>query len=78
MGCWPGFDATGCANLTNLDAAFQHPQWDPDLEWSVPYMVTAAGIVYKRKLMPAADGVGRSVERPRCGAGSPCWTIPSM
>jgi spermidine/putrescine transport system substrate-binding protein len=39
-------------NLDQLEAAFQRPAWDPDLDWSVPYMVTAAGIAYNRKLDP--------------------------
>ncbi|HYL34708.1 MAG TPA: spermidine/putrescine ABC transporter substrate-binding protein [Bryobacteraceae bacterium] len=40
-------------NLDQLDARFRKPDWDPDLAWSVPYMVTAAGIAYNRKLQPA-------------------------
>jgi spermidine/putrescine transport system substrate-binding protein len=40
-------------NLEHLDPAFQRPEWDPELQWSVPYMVTAAGIAYNRKLTPA-------------------------
>ena len=40
-------------NLAHLDSRFQQPEWDPQLQWSVPYMVTAAGIVYSRKLTPA-------------------------
>ena len=39
-------------NLANLDPVFQSPKWDPGLRWSVPYMVTAAGIAYNRKLTP--------------------------
>jgi spermidine/putrescine transport system substrate-binding protein len=39
-------------NLAALDPAFQQPEWDPELKWSVPYMVTAAGIAYNRKLNP--------------------------
>ena len=40
------------SNLPELDARFQRPEWDPELKWSVPYMVTAAGIAYTRKLDP--------------------------
>ena len=40
------------ANLAQLEPSFQAPQWDPGLKWSVPYMVTAAGIAYNRKLNP--------------------------
>jgi spermidine/putrescine transport system substrate-binding protein len=39
-------------NIEQLDPSFQKPQWDPDLKWSIPYMVTAAGIAYNRKLHP--------------------------
>jgi len=40
------------SNLVQIEEHFQHPAWDPELEWSVPYMVTAAGIAYNRKLTP--------------------------
>ncbi len=39
-------------NLSQLEPRFQRPDWDPNLNWSVPYMVTAAGIAYNRKLNP--------------------------
>jgi spermidine/putrescine transport system substrate-binding protein len=39
-------------NVAQLEPGFQRPQWDPELNWSVPYMVTAAGIAYNRKLNP--------------------------
>jgi spermidine/putrescine transport system substrate-binding protein len=39
-------------NLAELELRFQQPDWDPQLQWSVPYMVTAAGIAYNRKLNP--------------------------
>jgi spermidine/putrescine transport system substrate-binding protein len=38
--------------LKNLDDLFRAPQWDPKLEWSVPYMWAATGIVYNRKVQP--------------------------
>ncbi len=37
-------------NLGNLDAQFQRPPWDPNLEWCVPYMHGATGIVYQKSL----------------------------
>jgi spermidine/putrescine transport system substrate-binding protein len=37
-------------NLSNLDRQFQQPPWDPGLEWSVPYMHGATGIVYQKSL----------------------------
>ncbi len=39
--------------LRNLEPTFQSPQWDPALEWCVPYMWGATGIVYQRSLHPA-------------------------
>src|ERR1700683_2428980 len=33
-------------NLDNLDGKFRHPFWDPNLDYSVPYMWNATGIVY--------------------------------
>ena len=32
-------------NLGNLEPRFQSPVWDPRLEWSVPYMWGASGIL---------------------------------
>ncbi|MBV8553661.1 MAG: spermidine/putrescine ABC transporter substrate-binding protein [Acidobacteriaceae bacterium] len=37
-------------NLSNLDARFEHPAWDPPLEWCVPYMHSATGIVYSKSV----------------------------
>jgi spermidine/putrescine transport system substrate-binding protein len=40
-------------NLGALDPAFRSPPWDPALQWSVPYMYGATGILYQKQLMPA-------------------------
>ena len=39
-------------NLSALDPAFRHPPWDAELQWSVPYMYGATGILYQRNLLP--------------------------
>lgn len=39
-------------NLAALDPAFHHPPWDPGLQWSIPYMYGATGILYQRNLVP--------------------------
>ena len=39
-------------NLANLEPAFRSPDWDPQLAWSVPYMWSATGICYNRRLSP--------------------------
>jgi spermidine/putrescine transport system substrate-binding protein len=41
------------AGLDNLDARFRAPSWDPNLEYSVPYMWGASGVISSRKLDPA-------------------------
>lgn len=40
-------------NLSNLDPRFRAPDWDPQLDWSAPYMWGACGILYSRRLTPA-------------------------
>ncbi|HLK21666.1 MAG TPA: spermidine/putrescine ABC transporter substrate-binding protein [Bryobacteraceae bacterium] len=40
------------SDIAQLESRFQRPDWDPDLKWSVPYMVIAAGIAYNKKLNP--------------------------
>ncbi|MBL8213530.1 MAG: spermidine/putrescine ABC transporter substrate-binding protein [Bryobacterales bacterium] len=39
-------------NLKNLDAPYQRPHWDPELQTCVPYMWGATGIVYQASLRP--------------------------
>lgn len=43
-------DHSRLPNLHHLDPMFQHPSWDPDLLWGVPYMWNATGICYSDKL----------------------------
>jgi spermidine/putrescine transport system substrate-binding protein len=40
-------------NIGNLDPLFQHPEWDPDLSVSIPYMHSGTGIVYANSAQPA-------------------------
>ncbi len=37
-------------NLDQLEARFRHPKWDPSLDWCVPYMHSATGILYSRSV----------------------------
>ena len=39
-------------NLHYLDSEFQSPQWDPHLQWCVPYMHSATGILYSKQVSP--------------------------
>ncbi|MEX2262878.1 MAG: spermidine/putrescine ABC transporter substrate-binding protein [Bryobacteraceae bacterium] len=39
-------------NLSNLDERFRAPAWDERLEWSLPYMWGASGIVFRREIAP--------------------------
>jgi spermidine/putrescine transport system substrate-binding protein len=43
-------------NLGNLGPQFRAPAWDPLLEWGIPYMFNATGIVYNRSVAPAPTG----------------------
>jgi spermidine/putrescine transport system substrate-binding protein len=43
-------------SLKNLDARFQPPQWDSDLQWGVPYMWNATGIAYNAAQTPEPHG----------------------
>lgn len=45
-------DHSALPNLTHIEEGFQKPVFDPRMQWSVPYMVTAAGIAYNRSLVP--------------------------
>jgi spermidine/putrescine transport system substrate-binding protein len=46
-------DTNRLRNLGNLDGAFRRPVWDPNLEWCVPYMWGATGILSNSRLAPA-------------------------
>ena len=50
MGLLARLDHGRLGNLQNLDERFQAPEWDPGLEWSVPYMHSATGILYSRNV----------------------------
>jgi spermidine/putrescine transport system substrate-binding protein len=39
-------------NLDNLELSFRRPPWDPELQYSVPYMWGATGIAYQSRLNP--------------------------
>lgn len=43
-------DHNRLTNLRNLDGRFQSPEWDPGLEWCVPYMHSATGILYAKSV----------------------------
>jgi spermidine/putrescine transport system substrate-binding protein len=52
LGLLAGLDPGLLPNRAALDTTFANPPWDPRLEWSVPYMYGATGIVYQKSLMP--------------------------
>jgi spermidine/putrescine transport system substrate-binding protein len=54
LGLLARIDARKLRNLENIDRRFQSPPWDPSLEWSVPYMHGATGIVYSTKAQRAS------------------------
>lgn len=50
-------DRHSLPNIVNLGDRFRRPFWDPELEWSIPYMHGSTGIVYSKKA-PAATAWG--------------------
>jgi spermidine/putrescine transport system substrate-binding protein len=52
MGLLQPLNQAWLPNLDSLDPMFRHPPWDPQLEWNVPYMHGATGIVYQKHLTP--------------------------
>jgi spermidine/putrescine transport system substrate-binding protein len=49
-------DQSRLPSIRNLDARFQHPDWDPTLRWGIPYMWSATGIAYNSAQTPAPRG----------------------
>ncbi len=50
LGLLERLDHAQLPNLHYLEGRFQKPQWDPDLEWCVPYMYSATGILYSKTI----------------------------
>jgi spermidine/putrescine transport system substrate-binding protein len=50
MGLLASLDHNRLPNLRYLDPEFQSPGWDPHLEWCVPYMHSATGILYSKRV----------------------------
>ena len=48
-------DHSRLPKLDNLDTQFRHPFWDPGLDYCVPYMWNATGIVYNTSVAPPAS-----------------------
>ena len=48
-------DHSRLRNLDNLDGQFRHPFWDPGLDYCVPYMWNATGIVYNTTVAAPAS-----------------------
>jgi spermidine/putrescine transport system substrate-binding protein len=40
-------------NLGNLEPRFRSPEWDPGLNWCIPYMHSATGIIYSNSVARA-------------------------
>lgn len=49
-------DHSRLPSLKNLDSRFQHPAWDPILQWGVPYMWNATGVIYNRAQTSRPEG----------------------
>ena len=60
-------------NLDNLDAAFRRPPWDPELQYSVPYMWGFHR--HRVSTRPAGYSMARSCGTRDSPARSPCSTM---
>ncbi len=49
-------DQARLPSITNLDARFRQPVWDPQLRWGIPYMWNATGIIYNRTQTATPSG----------------------
>lgn len=45
-------DHARLSNLANLASLFQAPSWDSALQWGMPYMWNATGIIYNKRMTP--------------------------
>ncbi len=53
LGLLEKLDHARLSNLKHLEPRFQHPEWDPSLDVCIPFMHSATGIVYSKKVMHA-------------------------
>lgn len=56
MGLVKRLDRRALRNLDQLAPAFRAPRWDPQLEWSVPYMWNATGICCSTRVIGPGGG----------------------
>jgi len=52
-------------NLGNLAERFRHPPYDPDLEWTVPYLWGTTGIAYNKRHLKKAPTHWKDLWDPR-------------
>ena len=50
LGLLAKLDHKRLPNLKHLSARFRRPDWDPDIDWSVPYLWSCCGILCQRDL----------------------------
>lgn len=46
-------DHNRLSHLANLEQRFRSPEWDPHLDYCIPYMHSATGILYAKKVSPS-------------------------
>ena len=50
LGLFASLDHNRLPNLHHLDGEFRSPEWDIHLEWCVPYIHSATGILYSKRV----------------------------
>jgi spermidine/putrescine transport system substrate-binding protein len=58
-------DKSAIPNIKNLQPALQHPNWDPDREYSLPWQSGLTGIAYNDKLTDPVLTVPDLLENPK-------------
>jgi len=50
LGLLSSLDHRRLSQLSNLEPSFRSPDWDPNLNWCIPYMHSATGILYSKNV----------------------------
>src|SRR5207302_8513570 len=58
-------DKSAIPNIKNLEPALQHPKWDPNRDYSLPWQSGMTGIAYNDKLTGPVLSVDELLESPK-------------
>jgi spermidine/putrescine transport system substrate-binding protein len=58
-------DKSAIPNIANLQPALQHPNWDPDRTYSLPWQSGMTGIAWNSKLTDPVTSIGQLLDDPK-------------